>query len=205
MIDFVKNNNAGRSLCDEQVYVNDIQDISSCVSKNTLSKYDLGLKLIAFWTNGNYVFGCEKKKLYKLYKNVNQVCNLHSNNFFAVCEYEFGLEKSVVSRLMNVVDEFGNGSKGLKKEFAKYKYSVLVEMLNLSPDERKGVKSEWTVSQVRDYKKTLVATSQQDEDISSLPPPEEEFPQFKKWKRIDLCRRIVDLEQEIERLKKEQE
>ena len=127
--------------------------------------------------------------------------NLHKDRFFTVCEFEFGLEKSVVSRLMNVVDEFGDGEKGIKTEYSKYKYSVLVEMLNLSVEERKNIMPDWTVSKVREYKKSLVATSQQDnnEEIEKV-KPKEEYPQFKNWKRIDFCKRIVVLEDENKKL-----
>ncbi len=205
MIDFtLKDKESKYSPDDKEIYFKFIKDICSSIEKSTLDKYELGYKLIDFYKSGRYGYKVGKDLL-MICNSVNPVFNLHQNNFFAVCELEFGLEKSSVSRLMNVVDEFGNGSNGLKKEFSKYKYSVLVEMLNLSADERKGVMSEWTVSQVRDYKKKLVATSQQENEMEGLEPaPKEEYPQFKKWKRNDLCRRIVELEQEIERLKKQE-
>lgn len=204
MIDFESRRNSGRGGPKDVgriEYEKFINEINAVVSRSVSEKYELGLKLIEFWNNGIYYWGIDYKNLYKFFKNTNSVSNMHPNNFFAVCEYEFGLEKSVVSRLMNVVDEFGNGPDGIKPEYAKFKYSVLCEMLSLSPEERKAVLPEWTVSQVREYKKSLVATSQQeDEETSSKEKPAEKYPQFKDWKRDDLCERILSLEDENKKL-----
>lgn len=197
MIDFSKYNEESFYRPDDKVeYKKIVKDISACVQKSALDKYVLGRKLIEFFESRRYG-GYENKELQKLYSSVKVwTNNLHQDRFFAVCEYEFGLEKSVVSRLMNVVDEFGDGEKGLKVEFSKYKYSVLVEMLSLSPEQRENIKSDWTVSKVREYKKSLVATSQQNEDEKTEEKPKEEFPQFKSWKRNDFIRRILTLEKE---------
>ena len=201
MVDFNKNND---SSCyrpdDKSEYQRFVKDIVFSVKKSSLDKYELGRKLLDFWNSKRY--GCfEGKELEKTYSSIKAwTNNLHQDRFFAVCEYEFGLEKSVVSRLINVVDEFGDGEKGFKKEFSKYKYSVLVEMLNLSPEDRKNIKSEWTVSQVRAYKKSLVAMSQQDEE-EKADKPKEEYPQFKSWKRKDFIRRILSLEDECKKLR----
>lgn len=203
MIDFTKNNDYSYYRQDDEAeYKRIVKDIAICVQKSTLDKYELGRKLIEFFESKRYG-GFEDKNLQKLYSSVKAwTNNLHENRFFAVCEYEFGLEKSVVSRLMNVVDEFGDGEKGLKKEYSKYKYSILVEMLNLSPEERKEVKPNWTVTKIRAYKKSLIATSQQEENEEKTDKPKEDYPQFKGWKRNDFIRRIISLEEECENLKK---
>lgn len=202
MIDFlIKNNSSSFWGDDKEMYSAKVKDIKSCVSKSALDKYELGRKLIDFWNSDRYSYGAENHKIIFIYPKINTSFNLHSDNFFIVCEYEFGLEKSVVSRLMNIVDEFGDGEKGFKKEFSKYKYSVLVEMLSLSPEERKEIKPEWTVTQVRNFKKSLVATSQQDEDVKA-DKPKEEYPQFKSWKRLDFIKRILALEKENNELQK---
>lgn len=206
MIDFSKFNEQGSYCVDDKTdYKRFVKDIAFCVQKSVLDKYELGRKLIEFFESTKYCAG-DEKRLTPLYKSTKAfVNNCHEDKFFAVCEYEFGLEKSVVSRLMNVVDEFGDGEKGLKKEFSKYKYSVLVEMLNLSPEERKDIKPDWTVSQVRAYKKSLVATSQQEEEEPTGEKPKEEYPQFKSWKRNDFIRRILSLEEECAMLKEKLE
>ena len=201
MIDFEKYNEQGRYIkSDKSECEKIIKDIVSCVNKSFLDKYELGRKLIDFFNSERYA-GYENKECVKLYSLKVLNFNLHQSKFFAICEYEFGLEKSVVSRLMNIVDEFGDGEKGLKAEFSKYKYSVLVEMLSLSPEERKEIKPEWTVTQVRNFKKSLVATSQQDEDVKA-DKPIEEYPQFKSWKRLDFIKRILALEKENNELQK---
>lgn len=202
MIDFSKFNEESFYRPDDEVeYKKIVKDISACVQKSALDKYELGRKLIEFFNSKRYG-GYENKELRKLYPSVKAwTNNLCQDRFFSVCEYEFGLEKSVVFRLMNVVDEFGDGDKGLKKEFSKYKYSVLVEMLNLSPEERKNIKPEWTVSQIRQYKKSLVATSQQEDNKETESrTPKEEYPQFKSWKRNDFIKRILSLEEENKKL-----
>ena len=202
MIDFNRNNETSYYPLDgKSEYKRFVKDIVFCVQKSSLDKYELGRKLLDFWNSKRY--GCfEGKELEKTYSSIKAwTNNLHQDRFFAVCEYEFGLEKSVVSRLMNIVDEFGDGEKGLKAEFSKYKYSVLVEMLSLSPEERKEIKPEWTVTQVRNFKKSLVATSQQDEDVKA-DKPKEEYPQFKSWKRLDFIKRILALEKENNELQK---
>lgn len=201
MIDFSIRDKQGQHLSDDkEAYQGLVKDILSSVHKSVLDKYELGKKLIDFWHSGRYSYGAENRHIVFHFKGIEHTFNLHQNNFFAVCEYEFGLEKSVVSRLMNVFDEFGDGEKMIKKEFSKYKYSVLVEMLTLSAEERKNIKPEWTVSQVRAYKKSLVATSQQEEDVQE-DKPKEEYPQFKSWKRNDFIKRILSLEDEVKKLR----
>lgn len=92
------------------------------------------------------------------------VCNYSGANFFDYCNVNFKLDKSQVSRYMNIVSEFGDGLRGFKDEYKEYSYSLLTEMLSLTPEQRKKVKANWTIKQIREYKKELagetVATSQ---------------------------------------------
>lgn len=81
--------------------------------------------------------------------------------FMQYCEKHFGLDKSQVSRYMNIVDEFGDEMRGYKDEWCEYKYSQLVEMLSLTEEQRRDITPQMTVSEIRAYKKNLVATSQQ--------------------------------------------
>ena len=87
--------------------------------------------------------------------------NCNSVFFFHYCFEEFGLEKTQVSRLMNIVDEFGNKSIGFKECWKEFSYSQLCELLPLTAEQRKPVCSNWSVRRIREYKKSLVATSQQ--------------------------------------------
>ncbi|MDY4655823.1 MAG: hypothetical protein SO386_06355, partial [Eubacteriales bacterium] len=99
------------------------------------------------------------------------VCNYSGANFFDYCNVNFKLDKSQVSRYMNIVSEFGDGLRGFKDEYKDYSYSLLTEMLSLTPEQRKKVKPDWTIKQVREYKKELagvVATSQPKEKVTKL-------------------------------------
>lgn len=96
-------------------------------------------------------------------------------SFMHYCEKHFGLDKSQVSRYMNIVDEFGDKALGYAKPWSEYSYSQLVEMLPLTKEQRLEVKPEWTIQQIRDYKrdqmsaKKTVATSQQS-DTAEIKP-----------------------------------
>ena len=62
--------------------------------------------------------------------------NLCSEYFFAYCEDKFALEKPQISRLMNIVDEFGNKARGFKVQWKDFKYSQLCELLPLTEEQR---------------------------------------------------------------------
>lgn len=133
--------------------------------------------------------------------------NCCADFFFAYCFDEFGLDKTQVSRLMNIVDEFGDGLRCFKKKWEKFGYSQLCELLPLSDEERKPVKSDWTIKKIREYKKSLVATSQQVE--MELPeteePPKDKYARFEKWSKRELCDKIFDLEAQYDELLRENE
>lgn len=133
--------------------------------------------------------------------------NCCADFFFAYCFDEFGLDKTQVSRLMNIVDEFGDGLRCFKKKWEKFGYSQLCELLPLSDEQRKSVKPDWTVKQIREYKKSLVATSQQVE--MELPemeePPKDKYARFVKWSKRELCDKIFDLEAQYDELLRENE
>ena len=133
--------------------------------------------------------------------------NCCADFFFAYCFDEFGLDKTQVSRLMNIVDEFGDGLRCFKKKWEKFGYSQLCELLPLSDEERKPVKPDWTIKKIREYKKSLVATSQQGE--IELPeaeePPKDKYARFEKWTKRELCDKIFDLEAQYDELLRENE
>ena len=133
--------------------------------------------------------------------------NCCADFFFAYCFDEFGLDKTQVSRLMNIVDEFGDGLRCFKKKWEKFGYSQLCELLPLSDEKRKPVKPDWTIKKIREYKKSLVATSQQGE--IELPeaeePPKDKYARFEKWTKRELCDKIFDLEAQYDELLRENE
>lgn len=129
--------------------------------------------------------------------------NLCSDYFFAYCENVFALEKSQVSRLMNIADEFGDKARGFKAEWKDYKYSQLCELLPLTEEQRKAVKPDWSIKKIREYKKTLVATSQQEEinlPKAETPPTVAKYARFEKWNKRELCDKIFELESERDEL-----
>lgn len=96
------------------------------------------------------------------------------------CEKNFGLDKTAMSRCINVCLEFSQKAEhsgpnkhgeyllALDDKWKEYSYSQLVEMLPLSDEQRRMVKPEMSIRQIREYKKSQkkvsapVATSQQD-------------------------------------------
>ena len=82
-----------------------------------------------------------------------------SKKFFEYCELYFDMSKTTVCNYMNVVDEFGDGARGLKDPWKGYSWSLLVEMLPLTPELRAKVPSDWTVREIQNWKKELVPTS----------------------------------------------
>lgn len=85
------------------------------------------------------------------------------------CEVNLGLDKGSVSRCINVYRTFNasnsvsfkNGVKikgaaiELADEWKDYSYTQLCEMLPLSPEQRKEITPDMSVSQIREYKKGL--------------------------------------------------
>ena len=87
------------------------------------------------------------------------------------CEVNLGLSNSSVSRLINVYLEFSKvqgytHTMFLDDKYADYSYSQLCEMLNMSDEQRRQVKPDMTVKEIRELKKNVsrnvsqVATSQ---------------------------------------------
>ena len=161
-------------------------------------KYVLGCLLLDFYESKSYASRCHDINIVKEC-GYNLATNLNASVFFAVCDVEFGLDKSKVSRYMNVVDEFGSDerSEGLYDEYRQYKWSVLEEMLSLDEKQRKYIKPDMTVREVREIKKELVAMSQQNKPKRKKPEKNE---RFKGFTRKELIEYIDKLEAQIESL-----
>ena len=132
--------------------------------------------------------------------------NCCADFFFAYCFDEFGLDKTQVSRLMNIVDEFGDGLRCFKKKWEKFGYSQLCELLPLSDEERKPVKPDWTIKKIREYKKSLSDKPQEatdDQTPEAEEPPKDKYARFEKWTKRELCDKIFDLEAQYEELLQE--
>lgn len=168
MIDFISVDSDIRLLTDEELaedreyYAQLVTEVKRAMSCIGASKYELGLNLIrlyeskVFGSDSGWVFsGQTSDKKYRCYSD--------SYVFFCECVKKFDLDKSQVSRYMNIVDEFGDRENGLKPEWAAYSWSQLVELLPLTPEERGKINPEMTIAAIRECKQSLVATSQQKE------------------------------------------
>ena len=110
---------------------------------------------------------------------------------------------------MNVADEFSHEGK-LRGPWAEYKYSALVELLDLTPEQRNEVKPDWTIRRIREYKKQLkkqtkspcadpdpvndpIATSQQD----NAPEDFSENIDFSKFSKDDLVVKCTKYRQDL--------
>ena len=90
------------------------------------------------------------------------------------------MDKSAVSRVISVWNEFCSKDDAdsrkmwIDDRYEKYSYSQLVEMLPLKEQERRRVTSDMTVSQIRNYKKSLKEqTSKKKKSVAtSQPTPE---------------------------------
>lgn len=85
------------------------------------------------------------------------------------CEKNLGLDKSAVSRCINVYRNFNASSSvvfkngveirgsamELAEEWKDFSYTQLCEMLPLSEEQRKEIKPDMSVKQIREYKKDI--------------------------------------------------
>lgn len=136
-----------------------IDTVKKDLNEGKTNLFYLGLHLTDIWSLKIYRFYADELFEDKRY----HYCNCNSNVFFAFCMREFGLDKSQVSRYMNIVSEFGDGGRGFAPRWKDFTYSALVELLPLTDDQRKPVQPDWTIKRIREYKNQLegdVATSQ---------------------------------------------
>ena len=110
------------------------------------------------------------------------------DNFYECIEKNFHMDKSAVSRVISVWNEFCSKDDAdsrkmwIDDRYEKYSYSQLVEMLPLKEQERRRVTSDMTVSQIRNYKKSLKEqTSKKKKSVAtSQPTPEKKVPPYER-------------------------
>jgi|GEM_PF-4931031 len=159
MIDFNERNLSGGNVFPKSDEKWRREKVLEDLAASKTNYFYLGAHLLDIWLTRTYA-------VHKF-----DVSNYSGANFFDYCKVYFGLYKSQVSRYMNIVSEFGDGLRGFKDEYKEYSYSLLTEMLSLTPEQRKKVKANWTIKQIREYKKELagvVATSQPKEKVTKL-------------------------------------
>lgn len=122
------------------------------------------------------------------------------------CEKNLGLDKSAVSRCINVFKEFNASSDVMYKSGVKtvgcamdlsekwkdYSYTQLCEMLSLPKIARNDISPDMTVRQIREYKKKLKEKSSEKDTVASTQPHAQ--PEEKKlfdYKKYDSTSGIV--------------
>ena len=92
----------------------------------------------------------------------NRRCAYYENfgyiDFYEFCEKNFSLDKAAVSRCINVWKQFclvqnGSSKMFLDSRYEKYNYSQLCEMLPLSDKQRREIKPDMTVKEIREKKR----------------------------------------------------
>ena len=137
MIDFKKKKFEGNYGNDEE-YKKLLADYTKTIQKDLAAvKTDffyLGVHLIDLYNSNTYSITFDREQL-RIESNLAiGVGNCCSECFFAYCYEKFGLDKTQVSRYMNIVDEFGEKLISFDSAWNKYSYSQLCELLPLTPD-----------------------------------------------------------------------
>lgn len=121
-----------------------------------------------------------KRSYFKLGFHLNEFKNMKYYEDFGYltfdefCTANFDMDKSAVSRCINVFlmttsfneVKFQNGIKSvgcanvMSDKYKDYSYSQLCEMISLSDEQRKSITPEMTIKEIREIKKEKVATSQ---------------------------------------------
>lgn len=106
------------------------------------------------------------------------------DDFYEFCDNNFHLSSSTVRRhieLFRSFAEFKNGTYSMyvAEKYENYSYSQLCEMLPLSDEERKQIKPDMTIKEIRDYKASLKSDKVCDvAQIPKLEEPEQEEKEF---------------------------
>lgn len=204
MIAFAKNNKYYKRITKDVIaeFSKRSETIKKALPAGCPDKLYIGMLLIELWQSQS--FCSQAKEVVNEFTNALKT-NCHAKVFFAVCEKEFALDKSQVSRYMNIVDEFCTISRNsdlddrrpvLLFQWKKYSFSQLSEMLSLTDEQRTEVQPEWSVRRIRAYKKELRknATSQRDNKENEEP---EQYAALSRGQLIDI---LIDRDEERERL-----
>lgn len=127
------------------------------------------------------------------------------------CDVNFGLDKSAVSRCINVYREFnarddkefiGNivyhgCAMDLSDRWKNYSYTQLCEMLPLSPEDRKKVLPSMSCKEIREFKKKLKDRKKKSSNgaVASTQPEKSETEQLKKF-NYDECFKKIGIVQQ---------
>lgn len=115
------------------------------------------------------------------------------------CEVNLGLDKSAVSRCMSVFLNFAKINDNITRtrtmflddKYENFSYSQLCEMVSMSDDQRKLVKPEMTIKQIRELKKNV---SQKSADVSQVATSQPTFLEnIKKYSGVVLYNYIKNI------------
>lgn len=144
-IDYFRNNNevfAWDDFGDLPIAQGFEDNIRHAISNIQSSHIALGYALIAYAES--HTFGFNFGSGYR---------DCRVSTFFEKCGEKFNLDKSSVSRHVNVVYRFGDGKDGLRSSFRDKSFSYLVELLPLSEQEIDDCLIHCaTVADIRKYK-----------------------------------------------------
>lgn len=144
------------------------------------------------------------------YSYIGSFCSSHNPAvLLTFAKEKYGICRTDLYNMFAVVEKFGREDGSIGVEASYFSFYQLVEMLPLSYQQRLKIKPNWTIKEIREYKKSLnsVRTSGQAEDedeeiqTSEQPPENEKYLRFEKYTKIQLCDRIIELEEEIKTLK----
>lgn len=121
-------------------------------------------------------FHLEEFRRYEYYHDFGYI------SFYDFCDKNLGMDKSAVSRCINVYREFnasnyvkyeyGNRTQGshmaLDERYKDYSYSQLCEMVSMDDVQRSQVKPDMTIKQIREIKKNTSSLSESLELLDSL-------------------------------------
>ena len=103
------------------------------------------------------------------------------SDLYEFCASNLGLDKSAVSRCINVWSNFCRvdgytRTMFLDDRYSNYSYSQLCEMLSLTSDQRKRVLPDMTIKDIRDFKKSKSGSQQSgDSTVATSQPVKKTF------------------------------
>lgn len=105
------------------------------------------------------------------------------NDIYDFAEANLGIERSAVSRCIAVFKNFSSpeDKMHIDKKYKDYSYSQLCEMVCMSEKDRKKVKPEMTVKQIRELKKQAKVKASgvvSNDDITGQTSIEHDFPEY---------------------------
>ncbi len=129
-------------------------------------------------------------------------------NLIVFAKEEYGICRTDLYNMLAVVEEFGDVDGNIFYEGSLFTFYQLVEMLPLTYEQRKKIQPNWTIAEIRAYKKSLksVQTSGQvveevkDEVDEVKDPKNDRYVRFDKFSRVDLCERIIELEEYLKKI-----